>query len=146
MPPSTQNAVALIGRTLLAMLFVVAGYTKVGDFAGTVAYIAARELPAAQVIAALTIALELGAGLAVVVGFRARWAALVLAFFSVAAAVIFHNFWMAPPDRQMTEYLMFMKDIAISGGLLTIAAFGPGAWSWDERRNKAMPALRTARL
>jgi putative oxidoreductase len=145
MPVLTQNALALIGRTLLALIFVIAGYTKIGDFSGTADYVAARGLPLPQLVAALTIALELGAGIALIAGFHARWAALALAVFSMAAGTIFHNFWAAPPERATTEYLMFMKDIAISGGLLAIAAFGPGGWSWDGRR-KDEPALHAARL
>jgi putative oxidoreductase len=144
MPTSTQNALALIGRTLLAVMFVIAGYTKLGGFDGTVAYIASQGLPLPQVVAALTIALELGAGLAVIVGFYARWAALALALFTLIAAFIFHAFWAVAPEQQMTQYLMFMKNLAISGGLLAITAFGPGAWSVDARRH-GEPSLRVAR-
>jgi len=145
MPPSTQNALALTGRTLLALMFVIAGYTKIAGFAGTAGYIASKGLPLPQLVAALTIALELGGGLAIVAGFYARWAALALALFTVAASFLFHNFWAMPPEQYMTQYLMFMKNIAISGGLLAITAFGPGGWSWDERR-PAEPSLRAARL
>ena len=99
-------------------MFVIAGYTKIGGFAGTVAYVASKGLPAAQVVAALTIALELGGGLALIAGFQARWAALALAVFTLVAALIFHNFWAVAPEQQMTQYLMFMKNLAISGGLL----------------------------
>jgi len=144
MPASTQNALALIGRILLAVMFVIAGYTKIGGFDGTVGYIASKGLPLPQVVAALTVALELGAGLALIAGFYARWAALALALFTAGATLIFHAFWAVPPEQQMTQYLMFMKNIAITGGLLAITAFGPGGWSWDERR-RSEPALRVAR-
>jgi putative oxidoreductase len=144
MPASTQNTLALVGRTLLALMFVIAGYTKIGGFAGTVGYVASKGLPLPQVVAVLTIALELGGGLALLAGVYARWAALALALFTLAASLLFHAFWAVPPDQQMTQYLMFMKNVAISGGLLAITAFGPGAWSWDERR-RAEPALRVAR-
>jgi putative oxidoreductase len=144
MPASARNTLALIGRTLLALMFVIAGYTKIGGFAGVVGYVASKGLPLPHVVALLTIALELGAGLALIVGFYARWAALALALFTLSASVLFHNFWAVPPEQYMTQYLMFMKNIAISGGLLAITAFGPGAWSWDERR-RAEPALRVAR-
>lgn len=144
MPTSTQNALALLGRTLLALMFVIAGYTKLGGFDGTVGYVASKGLPLPQLVAALTIALEIGAGLALIAGFYARWAALALAVFTFAAAFLFHNFWAVAPEQQMTQYLMFMKNISISGGLLAITAFGAGAWSWDERR-KSEPALRVAR-
>jgi putative oxidoreductase len=144
MPASTQDALALVGRTLLALMFVIAGYSKIGGFAGTVAYVASKGLPAAQVVSVLTIVLELGAGLALIVGLHARWAALALAVFTLAAAFLFHDFWAVPPEQQLTQYLSFMKNISITGGLLAITAFGPGGWSWDERR-KAEPSLRTAR-
>ncbi len=146
MPTSTQNALALIGRTMLAVMFVIAGYTKIGGFAGTVGYIASYGLPLPQIVAVLTIALELGGGLAIIVGFHARWAALALAVFTTVAALIFHAFWAVAPEQQMTQYLLFMKNIAISGGLLAITAFGAGGWSWDARRqHQAEPSLRVAR-
>jgi len=68
-------------------------------------------------------------------GFLSRWAALALAAFTLIASLIFHAYWSLPADQQMAQQLMFIKNIAIIGGLLYVAAFGPGAWSVDGRRH-----------
>lgn len=130
---TATNALALIGRILLALMFVLAGLDKIGGFAGTAAYIASKGLPVPQVLAAATIAVEVLGGLMLVIGWKARWAALALAGFTLLASVIFHNYWAMPADQQMVNQLMFMKNLAVAGGMLMITAFGPGAWSVDRR-------------
>jgi putative oxidoreductase len=127
------NAFALIGRVLIAVMFIYSGYGKVGGFDGTAAYIASKGLPMSQVLAAATIALELGAGLMLAIGWKARWAALALAAFTVLASMLFHNFWTAPPAQFRTEQLFFLKNMAIVGGLLMIVALGAGRWGVDRR-------------
>lgn len=127
------NAFALIGRLLIAGMFVYAGYGKIGGFGGTAAYIASKGLPLSQVLAAATIALELGAGLMLAIGWKARWAALALAVFTVLASVLFHNFWEMPAEQFRTQQLFFLKNMAIVGGLLTIVALGAGRWGVDRR-------------
>jgi len=134
MPTQTQNTVALIGRILLAVIFILSGFSKIGGFAGTAGYIASKGLPMASVLAALTIVVELGGGLALATGFLARWAALALAVFSVLAAVIFHNFWAVPPEQVMMQNINFMKNISIAGGMLMVFAFGPGSLSLAGKR------------
>jgi putative oxidoreductase len=129
----SQNAAALIGRTLLAVMFLLAGYGKIGGFAGTAAYIASKGLPLPEVLAAGTIVLEIGAGLALLLVWKARWAALALALFTVLASVLFHNYWAMPADQQRMQMLMFMKNLAVTGGMLMVFAFGPGAWSIDRK-------------
>jgi len=134
MPTQTQNTVALIGRILLAVIFILSGFSKIGGFAGTAGYIASKGLPMASVLAALTIVVELGGGLALATGFLARWAALALAVFSVLAAIIFHNFWAVPPEQVMMQNINFMKNISIAGGMLMVFAFGPGSLSLGAKR------------
>jgi putative oxidoreductase len=129
-----QNPLALVGRFLLALMFVLAGFSKIGGFAGTAGYIASKGLPAAELVAALTIVLEIGGGLALMAGLFTRWAALGLAVFTLLASVIFHNFWAMPADQQMMQQLMFMKNLSVAGGMLVLAAFGPGLFSLDARR------------
>lgn len=124
-----MTMLAPLGRLLLGGLFLAAGIGKITAFAGTSGYIASKGLPVPDVLAALTIVLEIGGGLAVIVGYHARLAALALAVFTVAAAVIFHNFWALPAAAQQVQQAMFMKNIAIAGGLLMVTAFGPGLWS-----------------
>ncbi len=131
---SMQNPLSLIGRVLLAIMFLLAGISKVGGFAGTSGYIASKGLPMPDVLTAITIAVEIGCGLALIAGYCTRWAALILAGFTLVASVIFHNYWDLPAAQQMTQQLMFMKNIAITGGLLTLAAWGAGAWSVDAKR------------
>lgn len=134
MSPTTTDFAALAGRVLLALMFVLAGLSKLGNFDGTTAYVASGGLPLPALLAAGTIALEIGAGLALALGYRARWAALALAAFTLLATVIFHAYWAAPPERQTTEMLMFMKNLAVAGGMLMVFALGPGGLSLDGRR------------
>lgn len=129
----SQNATALLGRTLLAVMFLLAGFGKIGGFAGTAAYIASKGLPLPELLAAGTIVLEIGAGLALLLGWKARWAALALAVFTVLASVLFHNYWAMPADQQRMQMLMFMKNLAVTGGMLMVFVFGPGAWSIDRK-------------
>lgn len=130
----TQNLLTLIGRILLAVMFVLSGIGKIGGFAGTVGYISSVGLPMANVLTIAAIVVEIGAGIALIVGFKARWAAAALVAFTVAAAMLFHNYWAMPADKQMLQQIMFMKNLAITGGLLLVMAFGAGAWSFDGRR------------
>lgn len=133
-PPSpAQDALALIGRILIAVLFIPAGFGKLTGFAGTVGYIGSAGLPLPQVAAALAIVVELGLGLALLVGFKTRLAAAVLAVFTLAASFFFHNYWALPADKAMVQQLMFMKNVAITGGLLAFVAFGAGRFSVDRR-------------
>lgn len=131
-----QNPLSLVGRLLLAALFLPAGVDKIGGYAGTVGYIASKGLPLPEVGALVAIVVELGGGLALIAGFGTRFAALGLALFTLAASVVFHNYWALPADQQMVQQLMFFKNIAVVGGLLTLAAWGAGAWSLDARRSR----------
>ena len=90
------NAMALIGRVLLALVFLLSGIGKLRGFDGTMAYISSVGLPLAGVLAALALALEIVAGVALILGYRTRWAALALAAFTLVAAFLFHNFWSMP--------------------------------------------------
>jgi putative oxidoreductase len=131
---SLQNPLALIGRLLLALVFVPAGIGKITGFAGTAGYIASKGLPMPELGAGIAIAVELVGGLALIAGFGTRWAALVLAGFTLVASYFFHNYWTLPVDQQMVQQLMFFKNIGIVGGLLLLAAHGAGAWSLDAKR------------
>lgn len=130
----SQNLLALAGRILMAALFLPAGIAKLSGFAGTVGYIASAGLPLPEVGAALALTVEILGGIALLIGFGARPAALVLAAFTLAASYFFHAFWAVPADQQFVTQLLFFKNIAVTGGLLTIAAFGAGAWSIDAQR------------
>ncbi|MBX9816472.1 MAG: DoxX family protein [Burkholderiaceae bacterium] len=129
-----QNPLALVARVLLAALFVPAGISKIAGFAGTVGYIGSVGLPLPIVGAVLAIVAEAGGGIALLLGFQTRIAALVLAVFTVVAGVFFHAFWAAAPEAAQMQQIMFMKNIAIAGGLLMLTAFGPGSLSLDAKR------------
>lgn len=135
MTTSFQSSLALAGRLLLALLFLPAGISKIGGFAGTAAYIGFKGLPLPELGVVIAIIVEVGGALALIAGFKTRWAALVLAVFTLVATFVFHNFWGASADQAMVQQLMFYKNIAVVGGLLVLAAFGAGSWSLDERRS-----------
>lgn len=130
---SLQTPMSLIGRVLIALLFIPAGFSKIGGFAGTTAYIASKGVPLPEVAAAIAIAVELGLGLLLLIGLQTRWAALGIALFTVVITFIFHNFWAMPADMVMQQQQAFFKNIAVVGGLLTIAAWGAGPLSVDAR-------------
>lgn len=129
-----SNPLALIGRILIAMLFLPAGIQKISGFAGSVGYAASAGMPMPQVAVALGLVIEIVAGLAILLGWHTRWAALILGFFTLVASFFFHNFWSVPADAVMIQQLMFWKNIALVGGLLGFAAHGAGAWSVDEKK------------
>jgi putative oxidoreductase len=133
-----QNSTLLLGRLLLAALFVPAGIAKLTGYSGTVGYIASVGLPFPELAAVLAAAVEIGAGLALVVGLQTRAAALALAGFTIGASVFFHDYWAMPADQQMMQQLLFNKNVAIVGGLLVLAAAGAGAWGLDARRAPAI--------
>jgi putative oxidoreductase len=127
---SLQNPFSLVGRILMALLFVPSGFSKIGGFAGAVSYAAAKGVPLPELAIAMAIVVELGLGLLLLVGFQTRWAALAIAFFTFVITFIFH------PLSDPAQAQAFFKNIAVVGGLLTVAAWGAGAWSVDAKRGR----------
>lgn len=123
----SNQVLSLLGRVGLALIFVAAGYSKIGGYDGTAAYMDSMGVPGA--LLPLVILLELGGGLAIMAGLFTKPIALALAVFSVASAVIFHS-----NMADQVQSIMFMKNIALAGGFLLLVANGPGAWSLDEKR------------
>jgi putative oxidoreductase len=130
---ATSDALSLIGRIFLAVIFLVSGFGKIGGFEGLIGQIASKGFPVPAAFAAATIAIELGAGLMLVFGWKARWAAFLLAVFTAIVSVFFHNFWALPEAQKMMQQIQFMKNLALIGGLLLVMAFGPGRLSIDKR-------------
>jgi putative oxidoreductase len=128
----TTDAAALVGRILLALMFVISGFGKIGAFEDTTVFMARAGIPAVSVLLMLTILVELGGGMAIIVGWKTRQIALVIAVFVAIVTVVFHAFWAAPADQRMVQQLMFMKNMSIIGGLLLLVAFGPGDWALDD--------------
>jgi putative oxidoreductase len=124
-----NNAIVLAARILLAQIFLLSGFGKLGaGYAGTQGYMEAMGVPGA--LLSLVILLEIGGGLALVFGFMTRWAALALALFCVVGAFLFHtNF------GDQTQSIMFMKNLAMAGGLLMLYVHGAGALSLDAKRS-----------
>ena len=122
-----QSATQLSGRVLISAIFIMAGLTKITAYAGTQAYMESVGIPG--ILLPLVILLEVGAGLALLVGWKTRIAAVLLAGFSVLSALIFHNNF----GDQM-QSILFMKNLAMAGGLLFIFSIGAGAWSIDAKR------------
>jgi putative oxidoreductase len=134
---NTQGFPVVVGRILLALMFVLVGIGKLTGLEGTAGYIASKGLPAPMVLAVAVGVLELVAGVLLIIGWQARWAALALAVFTVVASVIFHNYWAMPAEQQLMQQLMFMKNLAVTGGLLFVFAYGAGTLSLDARRAAA---------
>ena len=118
------------GRVLLSLIFITSGISKISGYAGTQGYMEAMGVPGA--LLPFVIALEVLGGLAVLVGFQARLAALALSGFCIVSAVLFH----ADFSDQM-QMISFMKNISIAGGFLMVFAHGAGAYSIDNRRSAA---------
>jgi putative oxidoreductase len=113
-----------LARVLLALVFLIAGWSKLTGFEGTVGYIASAGLPMPEVLAVLTIIVELGGAILLIIGFHARIAAFALAVFTLLATLVYHMN-IADPLQQT----MFLKNLAIIGGLLYLKVYGPGPWS-----------------
>jgi putative oxidoreductase len=124
----------LVGRVLIALLFVPAGWSKLVGMEGTVKYMASVGMPAPSLLVWPAIAIELVGGLMLAVGFQARLASLAIVVFTLVANFTFHNFWAMPADQVMLNQLMFVKNLAVIGGLAYVVAHGAGRWSIDAKR------------
>ncbi len=129
-----NHALNLMGRLLLAALFLPAGLSKLSGFEGTVDYIGSVGLPLPTVAAGAALALEILGSVALIVGFQTRIVAAVLAVFTCVASIFFHAFWAAAPEQAFVQQLLFFKNIGVIGGLLVLASSGAGAWSIDSRK------------
>lgn len=119
--PSINNSLMLVGRALMAYLFIIAGWNKIAGYASTVAYMESQGIPGGLVY--LVILLELGGGLAILVGYQTRLVAFFLAFFCIASGLIFHG---APE-----EATSLMKNLAMAGGFIVLLVQGPSRFSID---------------
>lgn len=125
----SQSAIVLLGRLLLAAIFILSGYSKITNLSGTAGYLGSQGLPLPMVTATIVSLVELVGGLFILVGFFTRPTAYVLAAFCIATAFIAHfNF------ADMNQMINFQKNFAIAGGFLVLGVFGPGALSVDARR------------
>ncbi|HTD02380.1 DoxX family protein [Undibacterium sp.] len=122
-----DKVVNIAARLLMAQIFIIAGFGKLTGFSGTVGYFTSIGLPMPQLLTPLVILVELGGGLALLLGFKTRWVAAVLALFSVATALIAHSNF-----ADQGQMINFMKNMAMAGGLLLFYRHGAGAPSIDK--------------
>jgi putative oxidoreductase len=133
---NNQAALAIVGRLLIAIIFIMSGFGKIGAPDATQGYIASAGLPAPMLAYIGAIIVELGGGILLLVGYRTRLVATIMALFTIVAGLFFHH---AFGDQNQTIH--FLKNLAMAGGLLQVAAFGAGAYSLDSRRASASPAF-----
>jgi putative oxidoreductase len=122
----------LLGRLLLAYIFVMSGYGKIGGFAGTAKFMASKGMPVIEPLLVASILIELVGGLMLAVGWKARWAAWAIFLFIIPATLIFHAYWAVPPEQAYGQMIHFQKNLAIMGGMLYVALMGPGRLSLDK--------------
>jgi putative oxidoreductase len=130
---SQRDALLLVARILMMLLFVLFGWEKLTDFGGTSAYMAAEGLPLPAVAAAVVILMEFFVGLAIVLGFWTRPLALLLALYTLGTALIGHHYWTMVGAERAANMINFYKNLSIIGGLLLLCLTGPGRYSIDRR-------------
>ena len=129
-----QTLCLLIGRFLLGLYFILPAIQKITDFENMSAYMQAHDVPLISVLLPLTILIQLTAGAALIVGFKGKIAALILAGLTLVISIYMHNFWgMEEGVTRMHEMQNFVKNMAIMAGLLVVAALGTGEYSIDNR-------------
>jgi putative oxidoreductase len=134
---NSSSSIPLFGRILMGLIFLISGLFKIMGYSQMVAFATSKGLPLASVGIACAIIVEVLGGLAVISGFKARIAAWVLFLYLIPTTLLFHNFWALKGMEQQDNMAHFMKNLAIMGGLLLLAAYGPGAYSVDAKKATA---------
>jgi putative oxidoreductase len=111
----------LLGRVLLSVIFILSGLGKLPHFHDVAGMMAGKGIPLASVALVITLLIEIGGGLLLLTGYKARYAALVIAVWLVPVTLVFHNFWAVPAAQQQDQMINFLKNLAIIGGLLVTA-------------------------
>ncbi|MCB5188947.1 DoxX family protein [Methylobacillus caricis] len=124
-----SSTILLLGRALLALIFIVSGFSKLADPTGTIAYISSIGAPLPELGYAIALIVEIGLGLALLFGYRTKIAAVLIAIFTLATALMFHTDF-----SNQIQLIMFLKNLAIIGGLLQVAIHGAGGYSLDRER------------
>jgi putative oxidoreductase len=143
---AVTDSVALIARIIMSTMFIASGFGKLMGFAGTVDHIAEKGVPLPEIAAVIAILIELGGGLAVLLGWKTRWVALAYVVFLIVITPIFHNFWTMEGAARMANNINFMKNVTILGGFLLLYAFGPGKHSVDMMLGRRPMQREPARL
>jgi putative oxidoreductase len=128
-----KDAVILVARILLMVLFVMFGWAKLTGFAGTVAYMTSSGAPLPEISAVIAVVMELVVGIALLVGFFTRPLALLLALYTLGTAIIGHHYWNMTGAVQYDNMIHFYKNISIIGALMLLTVTGAGKYSVDRR-------------
>jgi putative oxidoreductase len=123
----------LVGRILVATIFLISGFAKLTDPSGTVGYMEAQGIPSAHTLAIIAGGAEVAGGLAILFGFLTRIGAFGLILFLIPTTLIFHDFWTMDGAEATTQMVNFVKNLAIIGGLALLVANGAGRYSIDAR-------------
>lgn len=132
----SESALNLIGRLGIATLFLPAGILKLVGVRDLGGYFGSLGHPEVTVLVWLVVVIEILGGLALILGYQTRIVAIILACFTLGASLIGHAFWSAPEDAALIAQLIFVRNMAILGGLLVLASSGGGSYSIDALRNK----------
>ena len=135
MNTNPQNFAALAGRILLALIFIISGFDKITGYTGTAGYMASKGIPMVDVLLPLTILVELGGGLLIAIGWKARWAAAAIFLFVIPVTLVFHNPAGLAPAEAEEQMINLLKNVSIMGGMLGLFAFGPGGFSLDAKKS-----------
>ena len=123
-----------LGRALLSVIFIVSGYNKLMAIAGTTAYLTRLGVPAPQIMVWVVALFELVAGVLILIGLKTRWVALALAVFTAITLYLGHKFWAVEAAQYNNQLNHALKNLAIIGGFLLLAAHGGGRFSLDRGR------------
>ncbi|MGA2509508.1 MAG: DoxX family protein [Candidatus Acidiferrales bacterium] len=134
MSNSSSSVVPLLGRILVSVVFILGGIGKITGFSMEEGMVAAKHLPMPAVALGIALVIELVGGLAILLGLYTRFTAWVLFLYLIPTTFLFHNFWAFQGMDRIDPMIHFEKNLAIMGGLLILAAFGPGAYSLDSAR------------
>ena len=118
---------------MIALIFVLSGFSKLTNFSGTAGFMASKGVPLSEIALVITILVELGGGLMLVLGWKARLAAAALFLWMIPVSLMFHNFWAMSGPEAMINQIMFLKNIAMMGAMLYIMAYGSGSCSLDKK-------------
>jgi len=138
---SNRSTALLVGRILIGILFLVAGFMKVMNIAGTTGYMTKLGFPAPELMAYLSTIIELAAGVLLIIGWQTRRVAWLLIVYVVIATGMAHRFWEYEPAQRVNQINHFLKNLAIMGGLLEFSAMGAGGFSLDALSAKSALAL-----
>jgi putative oxidoreductase len=136
---AAQSQMLLIGRSLIGLLFLVAGIRKLIAIAGTAAYFTKLGFPMPEVMTWLSVVIEIGGGLLLIAGWQTRRISWFLILYVAIAIAMAHRFWEFDAAQYGNQLNHFLKNLAVIGALLYIVVFGPGRYSVDERQGVGRP-------